>query len=63
MTRRSTSCFEGTEGWIALLEPILNQILQAEMPEHLRAKPSEQTGDRRGYRNVSAKTDDPSRHD
>ena len=46
MTRRSTSCFEGTEGWVALLEPILNQILQAEMPEHLRAKPSEQTGDR-----------------
>jgi hypothetical protein len=34
-----------------LLEPILNQILQAEMTEHLKAKPGEQTDDRRGYRN------------
>ena len=28
-----------------LLEPILNQILQAEMTEHPRAEPSEKTGD------------------
>jgi transposase-like protein len=34
-----------------LLEPILNQMLQAEMAEHLKAKPGEQTDDRRGYRN------------
>ena len=34
-----------------LLEPILNQILQAEMTEHLKAEPGEQTDDRRGYRN------------
>jgi hypothetical protein len=34
-----------------LLEPILNQILQAEMTEHLGAEPGEQTDDRRGYRN------------
>ncbi|WP_240328160.1 IS256 family transposase [Salinibacter ruber] len=38
-------------GMAALLEPILNQILQAEMTEHLRAEPGEQTDDRRGYRN------------
>jgi len=34
-----------------LLEPILNQILQAEMTEHLGAEPGEQTNGRRGYRN------------
>jgi hypothetical protein len=34
-----------------LLEPILNQILQAEMTEHLKAEPGEETDDRRGYRN------------
>jgi transposase-like protein len=34
-----------------LLEPILNQILQAEMTEHLKAKPGEQTSERREYRN------------
>ena len=36
-----------------LLEPILNQILQAEMTEHLGAEPGEQADDRRGYRNGS----------
>ena len=41
----------GDRGMAALLEPILNQILQAEMTEHLKAKPGEQTDDRRGYRN------------
>ena len=39
----------------ALLEPILNQIPQAEMTDHLGAEPSERTGDRRGYRNGSYK--------
>jgi transposase-like protein len=34
-----------------LLEPILNQILQAEMTEHLGAEPGEQTKSRQGYRN------------
>ena len=34
-----------------LLEPILNQILQAEMTEHLKAEPDEQTSGRRGDRN------------
>ncbi len=41
----------GDRGMAVLLEPILNQILQAEMTEHLGAKPGEQTDDRRGYRN------------
>ncbi len=41
----------GDRGMAVLLEPILNQILQAEMTEHLKAKPGEQTDDRLGYRN------------
>jgi len=41
----------GDRGMAVLLEPILNQILQAEMTEHLRAEPGEETDDRRGYRN------------
>ena len=43
----------GDRGMAVLLEPILNQILQAEMTEHLKAEPGEQTEDRRGYRNGS----------
>lgn len=31
----------------------MNEILQAEMTEHLSAEPGEQTDDRRGYRNGS----------
>ncbi len=42
---------QGDRGIAVLLEPILNQILQAEMTEHLKATPGEQTDDRRGYRN------------
>jgi len=41
----------GDRGMAVLLEPVLNQVLQAEMTEHLKAKPGEQTDDRRGYRN------------
>jgi transposase-like protein len=37
----------------ALLEPILNQLLQAEMSEHLRVEPGERTDQRRGWRNGS----------
>jgi transposase-like protein len=36
-----------------LLKPILNQILQAEMTEHLGASPEERTSGRQGYRNGS----------
>ena len=34
------------QGMAALLEPILNQLLQAEMTEHLQAEPGEQS---KGY--------------
>jgi len=43
----------GDRGIAALLEPILNQILQAEMTDYLGAEPGERTDDRRGYRNGS----------
>jgi transposase-like protein len=36
-----------------LIETVLNQVLQAEMTEHLRASPGERSGERRGYRNGS----------
>ena len=45
----------GNRGMAALLEPILNQILQAEMTDHLGASPEERTDDRQGYRNGSYK--------
>jgi transposase-like protein len=44
---------EGDRGMAVLLEPILNQILQAEMTDHLGTKPGERTDDRSGYRNGS----------
>jgi transposase-like protein len=44
---------QGDRGMAVLLEPILNQILQAEMTEHLKAEPGEETSDRRGYRDGS----------
>jgi len=43
----------GDRGVEVLLEKVMNRILQAEMTEHLGAKPGEQTDDRRGYRNGS----------
>ena len=46
---------QSDQGMAALLEPILNQLLQAEMSEHLRAEPGECTTDRRGWRNGSYK--------
>lgn len=36
-----------------LIETILNQILEAQMTEHLKARPHERTEDRQGYRNGS----------
>jgi len=41
----------GDAGLEKLLEPLLNQLLQAEMTEHLKAEPGEETDDREGYRN------------
>ena len=40
-------------GVSALLESVLNQILQAEATEQLQAEPYERTDERRGYRNGS----------
>lgn len=40
-------------GMAVLLEPILNQILQAEMTDYLGAEPGERTEERTGYRNGS----------
>jgi Transposase, Mutator family len=34
-----------------LLEEVLNQVLEAQVSEHLQAEPYERTEDRRGYRN------------
>jgi len=45
----------GDRGMAALLEPILNQILQAEMTNPLGAGPKERTDDRQGDRNGSYK--------
>ena len=43
----------GDRGMAALLEPILNQMLQAEMTEHLGAESDQRTDTRQGYRNGS----------
>ena len=43
----------GDRGVEVLMEELMNQLLQAEMTEHLRATPGEQTDRRRGYRNGS----------
>jgi len=51
MTRRSISCSEATEEWRCCWSRPKNQILQAEMTEHLKAEPGEETSGRRGYRN------------
>jgi transposase-like protein len=45
----------GDRGIAALLEPILNQILQTEMTEHPRAELGEETDDRQCYRNGTYK--------
>ena len=45
----------GEEGIELLTEEQFNQLLQAEMTEHIGAGPSEQTEERRGCRNGSYK--------
>ena len=44
---------QGGRGLAALLEPLLNQILQAKMTEYLGAESGERTDTRQGYRNGS----------
>ena len=46
---------QSDRGMAALLEPILNQMLQAEMTEHLGAESDQRTDTRQGYRNGSYK--------
>ena len=41
------------QGLAGLLQPALNQLLQAEMTNHLQAEPGERTDQRRDYRNGS----------
>jgi transposase-like protein len=45
----------GERGMEVLTEELFNQLLQAEMTQHLGAAPGEQTKNRRGYRNGSYK--------
>ena len=45
----------GERGAEVLMEEMFNQLLQAEMTDHLGASPGEQTKKRRGYRNGSYK--------
>ena len=44
---------QSDQGLAVLLGPILNQVLDAEMTEHLQAAPHDQTERRTGYRNGS----------
>ncbi len=41
----------GPEGLTKLVETVLNQVLEAQMTEHLGAGPHERSADRQGYRN------------
>jgi len=41
----------GDKGVEVLLERVMNEMMEAELSEHIGASPSEQTDDRRGYRN------------
>src|SRR5690606_25592536 len=43
--------FRGDEGVGKLLECVLNQVLEAQVSEHVKAEPYERTHERAGYRN------------
>ena len=43
--------FSGDEGVAKLLEAVLNQVLEAQVTEHLKAQPYERTDERVGHRN------------
>src|SRR5690606_5445626 len=43
--------FSGDEGVAKLLESVLNQVLEAQVTEHLKAQPYERTDERVGHRN------------
>jgi len=50
-TDKLKDLFASDEGMAALAEQVLNQVLDAQMTEHLQAKPYERTDQRRAYRN------------
>jgi transposase-like protein len=50
-TDKLKDLFASDAGMAALAEEILNQVLDAQMTEHLQAKPYERTDRRRAYRN------------
>ena len=50
-TDKLKDLFASDAGMAALAEQILNQVLDAQMTEHLQAKPYERTERRRAYRN------------
>jgi transposase-like protein len=50
-TDKLKDLFASDEGMAALVEQVLNQVLDAQMTEHLQAKPYERTERRRAYRN------------
>jgi len=50
-TDKLKDLFASDQGMAALAEEILNQVLDAQMTEHLQAKPYERTERRRAYRN------------
>jgi putative transposase len=43
--------FSSQDGLAKLLKPVLDQILEAQLTEHLKAEPHERTDERQGYRN------------
>lgn len=50
-TDKLKDLFTGDEGMALLVEEVLNQVLDAQMTDHLRAAPYERTERRRAYRN------------
>lgn len=50
-TDKLKDLFSGDEGMALLAEEVLNQVLDAQMSEHLQAEPYERTDERQAYRN------------
>ena len=50
-TDKLKDLFASDEGMAVLAEEVLNQVLDAQMTDHLQAEPYERTDERRAYRN------------
>lgn len=50
-TDKLQDLFAGDRGMALLVEDVLNQVLDAQMTEHLQAEPYERTDERKAYRN------------